>query len=142
MVRKEMEEAGIPVTEEQINVIAEKRVKEEINRGVQVIQYQVITLMTTNGQAPFITVFMYIDEVPEGQTREDLVAIIEEMLHQRIRGVKNEKGVSGMHRLVLREADFLDITRSADIERSYILVYYGIIGDFVMNVFPEVIDRP
>ena len=87
MVRKEMEEAGIPVTEEQINLIAEKRVKEEINRGVQVIQYQVITLMTTNGQAPFITVFMYIDEVPEGQTREDLVAIIEEMLHQRIRGV-------------------------------------------------------
>ena len=81
------------VTEEQINLIAEKRVKEEINRGVQVIQYQVITLMTTNGQAPFITVFMYIDEVPEGQTREDLVAIIEEMLHQRIRGVKNEKGV-------------------------------------------------
>lgn len=93
MVREEMEEAGIPVTEEQINLIAEKRVKEEINRGVQVIQYQVITLMTTNGQAPFITVFMYIDEVPEGQTREDLVAIIEEMLHQRIRGVKNEKGV-------------------------------------------------
>ena len=93
MVRKEMEEAGIPVIEEQINTIAEKRVKEEINRGVQVIQYQVITLMTTNGQAPFITVFMYIDEVPEGQTREDLVAIIEEMLHQRIRGVKNEKGV-------------------------------------------------
>ena len=93
MVRKEMEEAGIPVIEEQINTIAEKRVKEEINRGVQVIQYQVITLMTTNGQAPFITVFMYIDEVPEGQTREDLVAIIEEMMHQRIRGVKNEKGV-------------------------------------------------
>ncbi len=93
MVRKEMEEAGMSVTEEQINTIAEKRVKEEINRGVQVIQYQVITLMTTNGQAPFITVFMYIDEVPEGQTREDLVAIIEEMLHQRIRGVKNEKGV-------------------------------------------------
>ena len=92
-VRLAMEEAGIPVTEEQINLIAEKRVKEEINRGVQVIQYQVITLMTTNGQAPFITVFMYIDEVPEGQTREDLVAIIEEMLHQRIRGVKNEKGV-------------------------------------------------
>lgn len=56
--------------------------------------------------------------------------------------VKNEKGVSGMYRLVLREADFLDITRSADIERSYILVYYGIIGDFVMNVFPEVIDCP
>lgn len=93
MVRSEMEEAGISATDEQINAIAEKRVKEEINRGVQVIQYQVITLMTTNGQAPFITVFMYIDEVPEGQIREDLVAIIEEMLHQRIRGVKNEKGV-------------------------------------------------
>ena len=60
MERNEIKEAGIPVTEEQINVIAEKRVKEEINRGVQVIQYQVITLMTTNGQAPFITVFMYI----------------------------------------------------------------------------------
>lgn len=57
------------------------------------IQYQVITLMTTNGQAPFITVFMYLDEVPEGQTRDDLAAIIEEMLHQRIKGVKNEKGV-------------------------------------------------
>ena len=93
MVRKEMEEAGIPVTEEQINLIAEKRVKEEINRGVQVIQYQVITLMTTNGQAPFITVFMYIDEVPEGQTRDDLATLIEEVLKQRIQGVKNEKGV-------------------------------------------------
>ena len=93
MVRKEMEEAGIQVTEEQINLIAEKRVKEEINRGVQVIQYQVITLMTTNGQAPFITVFMYIDEVPEGQTREDLALVIEEVLKQRIQGVKNEKGV-------------------------------------------------
>lgn len=57
------------------------------------IQYQVITLMTTNGQAPFITVFMYLDEVPEGQLRDDLAAVIEEMLHQRILGVKNEKGV-------------------------------------------------
>ena len=79
--------------EEKINKVAELRVKEEINRGVQMIQYQVITLMTTNGQAPFITVFMYLDEVPEGQTRTDLAAIIEEMLHQRIQGVKNEKGV-------------------------------------------------
>ena len=79
--------------EEKINKVAELRVKEEINRGVQMIQYQVITLMTTNGQAPFITVFMYLDEVPEGQTRTDLAAIIEEMLHQRIKGVKNEKGV-------------------------------------------------
>ena len=69
------------------------RVKEESNRGVQMIQYQVITLMTTNGQAPFITVFMYLDEVPEGQLRDDLAAVIEEMLHQRILGVKNEQGV-------------------------------------------------
>ena len=69
------------------------RVKEEINRGVQMIQYQVITLMTTNGQAPFVTVFMYLDEAPEGQEREDLASIIEEMFHQRIKGVKNEKGV-------------------------------------------------
>lgn len=69
------------------------RVKEEIKRGVQIIQYQVITLMTTNGQAPFITVFMYIDEVPEGQTRDDLVMIIEEVLNQRMQGVKNEQGV-------------------------------------------------
>ena len=92
-VRKELETAGIEATEEKVNQMAEMRVKEEINRGVQMIQYQVITLMTTNGQAPFITVFMYLDEVPEGQTRTDLAAIIEEMLHQRIKGVKNEKGV-------------------------------------------------
>ena len=93
MVREELKLSGLTASEEQICEIAEARVREEINRGVQMIQYQVITLMTTNGQAPFITVFMYIDEVPEGQTREDLVAIIEEMLRQRIRGVKNEKGV-------------------------------------------------
>ena len=92
-VRAEFETVGIPVDEEKINEVAELRVKEEINRGVQMIQYQVITLMTTNGQAPFITVFMYLDEAPEGQTRTDLAAIIEEMLHQRIQGVKNEKGV-------------------------------------------------
>ena len=92
-VREELTASGIEPTEEMVNKIAEMRVKEEINRGVQMIQYQVITLMTTNGQAPFITVFMYLDEVPEGQTRDDLAAIIEEMLHQRIKGVKNEKGV-------------------------------------------------
>ena len=92
-VRAEFEAAGVEMSEEKINQIAELRVKEEINRGVQMIQYQVITLMTTNGQAPFITVFMYLDEAPEGQTRADLAAIIEEMLHQRIQGVKNEKGV-------------------------------------------------
>ena len=92
-VRAEFEKIGLDLDEEKINKVAEMRVREEINRGVQMIQYQVITLMTTNGQAPFITVFMYLDEVPEGQTRDDLAAIIEEMLHQRIKGVKNEKGV-------------------------------------------------
>ncbi len=92
-VREEYEVAGVEVNDEQINKIAELRVREEINRGVQMIQYQVITLMTTNGQAPFITVLMYLNEVPEGQTRDDLACIIEEMLRQRIKGVKNEKGV-------------------------------------------------
>ena len=92
-IRREMKETGLQATEEQINRIAESRVKDEIKRGVQIIQYQVITLMTTNGQAPFITVFMYIDEVPEGRLRDDLAMIIEEMLNQRIQGVKNEKGV-------------------------------------------------
>ena len=92
-VRTEFEKIGLDLDEEKINKVAEMRVREEINRGVQMIQYQVITLMTTNGQAPFITVFMYLDEVPEGQTRDDLAAIIEEMLHHRIKGVKNEKGV-------------------------------------------------
>ncbi len=92
-VREELEETGVAWTEEMVNKIAELRVKEEINRGVQMIQYQVITLMTTNGQAPFVTVFMYLDEVPEGQLRDDLASVIEEVLHQRIQGVKNEKGV-------------------------------------------------
>ena len=92
-VRTELEAIGVTPTEDKVNKIAEIRVKEEINRGVQMIQYQVITLMTTNGQAPFITVFMYLDEVPEGQLRDDLAAVIEEMLHQRILGVKNEQGV-------------------------------------------------
>lgn len=76
-----------------ISEIVERRVREEIAKGVQTIQYQVVTLMTTNGQAPFITVYMDINEVPEGQTREDLAAIIEEVLKQRIQGVKNEAGV-------------------------------------------------
>ena len=92
-VREEFAESGMEATEEQINSIAEMRVRKEVNRGVQVIQYQVITLMTTNGQAPFITVYMYLDEVPEGQLRDDLAMVIEEMLRQRIQGVKNEKGV-------------------------------------------------
>ncbi len=92
-VKKEFESAGIALNEEQLENIAESRVLEEINRGVQMIQYQVITLMTTNGQAPFVTVFMYLDEVPEGRTRDDLALVIEEVLRQRIHGVKNETGV-------------------------------------------------
>ena len=92
-VRREYERLGKEVDEETINSVAEMRVRNEIIQGVQMIQYQVITLMTTNGPAPFVTVFMYLDEVPEGQTRNDLAIIIEEMLRQRIQGVKNEKGV-------------------------------------------------
>ncbi len=92
-VRQEFEAAGIALNEEQLNGVAESRVLEEINRGVQMIQYQVITLMTTNGQAPFVTVFMYLNEVPEGRTRDDLALVIEEVLRQRIHGVKNESGV-------------------------------------------------
>ena len=92
-VRDEFEKANIPATEEQINDVAEQRVRDEIKRGVQMIQYQVITLMTTNGQAPFVTVFMYLDEVPEGRLRDDLALVTEEILRQRIQGVKNEKGV-------------------------------------------------
>ena len=78
---------------ETINRIVEERLHKEIARGVQTIQYQVVTLMTTNGQAPFITMFMYLDEVPEGQTRDDLALIVEDVLKQRIQGVKNEVGV-------------------------------------------------
>lgn len=92
-VREELEEAGVEASEDKIKSIAEARVRKEISTGVQTIQYQIITLMTTNGQAPFVTVFMYLDEVPEGTTRDDLALIIEEMLKQRMQGVKNEKGV-------------------------------------------------
>ena len=92
-VKEEFAAQNIPQDEETINSIAEMRVRKEVERGVQTIQYQVITLMTTNGQAPFVTVFMYLNEVPEGKTRDDLAMIIEETLKQRILGVKNEKGV-------------------------------------------------
>ena len=92
-VLKELQEAGINSTSEIVNKIAEERVKDEVRQGVQIIQYQVTTLMTTNGQAPFVTVFMYLDEVLEGQLRKDLAMVIEETLKQRILGVKNEKGV-------------------------------------------------
>ena len=92
-VAKEFEKAGIETTKEKIFEIAEMRVMDEIERGVQMIQYQVITLMTTNGQAPFVTVFMYLNEVEDGRTKDDLALITEEVLKQRIQGVKNEKGV-------------------------------------------------
>ncbi|MBE6009759.1 MAG: anaerobic ribonucleoside-triphosphate reductase [Lachnospiraceae bacterium] len=92
-VAEEMQANGIEASEEVINNIAEMRLKKEVKQGVQMIQYQVITLMTTNGQAPFITIFMYLDEVPEGQVRDDLAMLCEELLKQRIEGIKNEKGV-------------------------------------------------
>ena len=90
-VEAEME--GLEVSAERKREIVERRLHNEISRGVQTIQYQVVTLMTTNGQAPFITVFMYLNEVPKGQTKDDLAAIIEEVIKQRTQGVKNEKGV-------------------------------------------------
>jgi ribonucleoside-triphosphate reductase len=92
-IENEMQIAGVQLEEEKFNALVHKRLQEEINRGVQMIQYQIITLMTTNGQAPFVTLFMYLNEVEEGQLRDDLSLIIEEMLRQRIKGVKNEKGV-------------------------------------------------
>ena len=92
LVREEL--SDLPgITEEKINQIAEKRLHEEIERGIQMIQYQVVTLMTTNGQAPFVTVFMYLGEAKNKQERDDLALIIEETLKQRYKGVKNEKGV-------------------------------------------------
>jgi len=92
-VIEENADAGVVMTDEQVRKVVEKRLHEEVVRGVQTIQYQMITLMTCNGQAPFVTMFMYLDEVPEGQTRDDLAMVIEEVLKQRMQGVKNEKGV-------------------------------------------------
>ena len=92
-VRDEFDAVGVAVTEDKINSIAEKRLREEISRGVQTIQYQVVTLLTTNGQAPFVTVFMYLGEAKNQQEKDDLALIIEETLLQRYQGVKNEKGV-------------------------------------------------
>ena len=89
----ERKETGESMDEDIISKIVNRRLKEEIKSGIQTIQYQLITLMTCNGQAPFVTMFMYLDEVPEGKTREDLALIIEEVLRQRMQGVKNEKGV-------------------------------------------------
>ena len=94
-IRKELAEEtdGISMPDERFDEIVERRVRKEIEKGVQTIQYQVVTLMTTNGQAPFITVFMYLGEAKDERTRNDLAAVIEEVLKQRILGVKNEKGV-------------------------------------------------
>ncbi|MBE5744546.1 MAG: anaerobic ribonucleoside-triphosphate reductase [Clostridiales bacterium] len=94
-IRKEVAEelAHLGVDEENINAIAEKRLLDEIKRGIQTIQYQVVTLLTTNGQAPFVTVFMYLNEARNEQEKADLALIIEETLKQRIKGVKNESGV-------------------------------------------------
>ena len=91
-IKANLDEIGFEYTDEMLEAMTEDRVKDEIQQGVQTIQYQVTTLMTTNGQAPFVTVFMYLNEVPEGQLRDDLALIIRETLEQRILGVKNEKG--------------------------------------------------
>ena len=93
IVENEMAALNIDVSEEKLSELVELRVKDEIKRGVQTIQYQVVTLLTTNGQAPFITVFMYLNEAKTEREKADLALIIEEMLKQRIDGVKNEKGV-------------------------------------------------
>ena len=92
-VLAEIETLGIAPSEDKVTEIVEKRLREEIRRGVQTIQYQVVTLLTTNGQAPFITVFMYLNEARSEQEKRDLAVIIEEMLEQRYQGVKNEQGV-------------------------------------------------
>lgn len=92
-VLEERELCGESADDEIVGRITERRLKEEIRSGIQTIQYQLITLMTCNGQAPFVTMFMYLDEVPEGRLRDDLASIIREVLLQRMRGVKNEKGV-------------------------------------------------
>ncbi len=92
-VEKELATYGIEPNEEKIAQVVEERLRDEVRRGVQTIQYQVVTLMTTNGQAPFITVFMYLNEAKSEQEKKDLAMIIEEMLRQRYEGVKNEKGV-------------------------------------------------
>ncbi|RGC58402.1 anaerobic ribonucleoside-triphosphate reductase [Agathobaculum butyriciproducens] len=93
-VIEELTDAGIPFTDEQVDSITEKRVRKDVEKGIQTIQYQVVTLMTTNGQAPFITVFLYLNECGDNQQlRDDLAMCIEEMLKQRIQGVKNKVGV-------------------------------------------------
>lgn len=89
----ELDESGVSVTEDQLKKMVNKRLQKEISDGIQTIQYQILTLMTTNGQTPFVTVFMYLNEAEDEQTKHDLAIIIEEMLKQRFKGVKNEVGV-------------------------------------------------
>ena len=91
--RQEFKDLGIDISEEQLNAVVENQVRKEVNKGIQTIQYQVVTLMTTNGQAPFITVFMYLGEARNEQEKKDLAMMIEETLNQRIVGVKNQKGI-------------------------------------------------
>ena len=93
LVEQEMETLGIQPSQEKIEELVETRLRDEVRRGVQTIQYQVLTLLTTNGQAPFVTVFMYLGEAKNEQEKKDLALIIEETLEQRYQGVKNEKGV-------------------------------------------------
>lgn len=93
-VEEDCKENGIELTKEQLNNIVERKVRKEIKDGIQTLQYQFLTLSTTNGQAPFITVFCYLDEVPDGQPRKDLAMCIEEMIKQRIESVKNPQGVN------------------------------------------------
>ena len=92
-LKTELEEVNVELSPEAFNNVVEKRLRSEVSKGVQTIQYQVVTLLTTNGQAPFVTVFMYLNEAKNEQEKNDLAMIIEEMLNQRILGVKNEKGV-------------------------------------------------
>ena len=92
-VEKELQAFGVAPSEETVSKVVEERLRDEVRRGVQTIQYQVVTLMTTNGQAPFITVFMYLNEAKNEQEKKDLAMIIEETLRQRYEGVKNENGV-------------------------------------------------
>lgn len=92
-LKKELADAGVEITEESLKKLVEQEVRKEVESGCQTIQYQLITLQSTNGQAPFVTVFMYVHEVPEGQIRDDLALIIQVMLEQRILGVKDESGI-------------------------------------------------
>ena len=112
----EMKDLGIAVTEDQIDKLTEERLRREITKGIQTIQYQVVTLLTTNGQAPFVTVYMYLDEAKNPQEKKDLAMIIEETLKQRYLGVKNEPAY-GSHRHSPKLIYVLDETTSLRMRR-------------------------